>query len=227
MANTLYIGNRNYSSWSLRPWLVLKWGGIPFVEREIRLDQPGYGVGAIAEVLAVSPNGRVPCLHAGELVIWDSLAIAEWAAEERPDAGLWPRDRAQRALARAVVAEMHSGFADVRRELTMNIRRRCAPQDWQPATRAQLARLDQIWSGLREANKTAGPWLFGERGIADAFYAPVATRMRTYGVALAKSSQEWCETVFADAAFQQWETASQPDSWDQPGYPVIDKLYSR
>jgi len=227
MSNTLYMGNRNYSSWSLRPWLVLRWAGIPFVEREIRLDQPGYGGGGIADILKISPTGRVPCLHAGNIVIWDSLAIAEWAAEEKPDAQLWPADRAQRAKARSVVAEMHSGFSDVRRQLTMNIRRRCPPQDWEPATRAQLARIDQIWAGLCTANKSAGPWLFGRRGIADAFYAPVATRMRTYGVQLSPAAQAWCDTVFADAAFREWEAAAQPDSWDKPGYPVIDKLYSR
>jgi glutathione S-transferase len=223
----LYIGNRNYSSWSLRPWLILKWGGTPFVEHEIRLDQPGYGAGGIAEVLEISPTGRVPCLHADELVIWDSLAIAEWAAEERPDAGLWPRDRAQRATARSAVAEMHSGFPDVRRQLSMNIRRRCEPQDWEPATKAQLARLDQLWTELRVANKSGGPWLFGQRGIADAFYAPVATRMRTYGVVLSATAQAWCDTVFADAAFREWEAAAVGNSWDRPGYPTIDKLYSR
>jgi glutathione S-transferase len=227
VSNTLYIGNRNYSSWSLRPWLVLQWGGIPFVERDIRLDQPGYGAGGIAEVLKFSPTGRVPCLHAGNLVIWDSLAIAEWAAEEKPQAGLWPSDRARRATARSVVAEMHSGFPDVRRQLTMNIRRRCPAQDWEPATRAQLARLDQIWIELRTANKSDGPWLFGRRSIADAFYAPVATRMRTYGVPLSPDAQAWCDTVFADTAFREWEAAARPDSWDKPGFPVIDKLYSR
>ncbi len=208
MSNTLYIGTRNYSSWSLRPWLVLKWAGIPFAEREIRLDQPGYGAGGIAVVLQISPTGRVPCLHAGDVVIWDSLAIAEWAAEEKPEAGLWPCDRAQRAKARSVVAEMHSGFADVRRELTMNLRRRRPPQDWSPATRAQLTRLDHIWSELRHANKGAGPWLFGQRCIADAFYAPVATRMRSYGVPLSPAAQAWCDTVLADAAFLEWEAAA-------------------
>jgi glutathione S-transferase len=225
--NILYIGNKNYSSWSLRPWLVLKWGSIPFQEKEIRLDQAGYGAGGIAEILKISPTGKVPALHAGTLVIWDSLAIAEWAAEENPAAGLWPANRAQRATARAACAEMHSGFADLRNDLPMNIHRRCEPQDWRPSTRANLQRLDALWSELRRRHAGAGPWLFGNRCIADAFYAPVAARMRTYGVKLSVESQAWCDTVLADADFRHWEAASLPDSWDRSGYSVIDNVYNR
>lgn len=227
MSNTLYIGNKNYSSWSLRPWLVLKWGAIPFVEKEIRLDQPGYGAGGIAEVLEVSPTGRVPALHAGTLVVWDSLAIAEWAAEENPDVHLWPSDRSHRATARSVCAEMHAGFVDVRNDLPMNIHRRCEPQDWRPQTRANIARLDAMWSGLRRQHAGSGPGLFGRRGIADAIYAPVATRMRTYGIKLSAESQAWCDWVLADEHFRRWEAASLPNSWDRSGYSVIDTMYSR
>jgi glutathione S-transferase len=226
MANILFVGNKNYSSWSLRPWLVLRWAGIAFEERLIRLDQPGYGRQAIAEVLAASPSGRVPCLHADGLAIWDSLAIAEWAAEEAPGAQLWPADRRERAEARAVVAEMHAGFPAVRRDLSMNIHRRVQAQDWPTETRAELDRLDALWKFLRTRFAARGPWLFGARTIADAFYAPVATRMRTYGVSLSGPSQAWCEAVFADRDFRDWEADSIPNSWDASGYSIIDGKYA-
>jgi glutathione S-transferase len=226
MTRTLYIGNKNYSSWSLRPWLCLRWAGIAFEEREVRLDQPGYGRQAIDEILKVSPNGRVPCLHADGHTIWDSLAIAEWAAEEKPNAGLWPPDRPTRAHARSVVAEMHAGFASLRRDLSMNIRRRVAVSNWPVETRADIDRIDAMWSDLRTRYGKAGPWLFGARTIADAFYAPVATRMRTYGVTLSPPAQSFCEAVFADPDFRAWETASVPNSWDASGYSVIDGLYA-
>jgi glutathione S-transferase len=226
MTTVLYIGNKNYSSWSLRPWLVLRWANIPFEERLIRLDQPGYGEQKIVDVLGVSPTGRVPCLHADGLVVWDSLAIAEWAAEMRPDAKLWPADPKMRAEARAVSAEMHSGFANVRRDLSMNIHRRIAMPTLPPETLAEIARLDGLWKALRARHQTGGPWLFGARTIADAFYAPVATRMRTYGVPLSPASQDWCAAVFADADFRDWEAASIPDSWDVSGYSVIDGKYA-
>lgn len=225
MANTLYIGNKNYSSWSLRPWLALRWAGVPFGEREIELRQPGYGQQGIAQLLAVAPNGRVPCLHADDLVVWDSLAICEWAAEQRPEAGLWPRDARTRATARSAVAEMHSGFAAVRRDLSMNIHRRTPAVPWAPDTQADIARIDALWSSLRTTHAARGPWLFGQRCIADAFYAPVATRMRSYGVALSPAAQSFADAVFADADFRAWEAASLPDSWDRPGYPVIDRLH--
>lgn len=224
MANVLYIGGKNYSSWSLRPWLVLRWAGIAFEERLIRLDQPGYGAQGIAEILGVSPNGRVPCLHADDLVIWDSLAIAEWAAEAVP--ALWPADKRKRAEARSVTAEMHSGFSSVRNDLPMNIRRRVKAQDWRPETRAELARLDRLWKNLRERHASDGSWLFGARSIADAFYAPVAARVRTYGVSLSAPATAWCEAVYADADFRAWEEASIPNSWDASGYSVIDGKYA-
>lgn len=228
MRNILTIGNKNYSSWSLRPWLVLRWAGIPFEERLIRLDQPGYGAGKIAEVLSVSPSGRVPCLDADGLVIWDSLAIAEWAAETYPAAQLWPADKARRAEARAVTAEMHAGFTNVRRDLSMNIRRRLDKAPDLPAgTRAEIDRLDQLWSGLSARFGGDGPWLFGARSIADAFYLPVATRMRSYGVSLSAPARAWCETALADKDFRDWEAASIPDSWDRSGYSVIDGMYAK
>ncbi len=227
MSNTLYVGNKNYSSWSLRPWLCLRWAGIPFEEREIQLAQPGYGMHAIAEVLRVAPNGRVPALHTDGLVVWDSLAIAEWAAEEAPAAQLWSADRRLRAEARAVVAEMHAGFANVRRDMSMNIRRRVEVRAWPPETRAELQRIEAIWDGLRTRFADRGPWLFGARTIADAFYAPIATRVRTYGVKFSRAASSYCDAVFADADFQAWEAACVPDSWDAHGFSVIDGMYAK
>ncbi len=225
MANILFVGNKNYSSWSLRAWLCLRWAGIPFEERLMRLDQPGYGQQQIQELLRFSPNGRVPCLHAEGLIIWDSLAIAEWVAEERPAGGVWPEKRSVRAAARAVSAEMHSGFTALRQYLPMNMHRRCPSQAWNEETQANIDRIDQIWSGLRKRYQSHGPWLFGSRSIADAFYAPVTTRMRTYGVKLSGLAQAYCDTVLADEHMRDWESACTPNSWDSPGFIVIDGLY--
>ena len=199
----LYIGNRNYSSWSLRPWLCLTWAELPFAEVVIDLDQPGYGQAQIAEVLAVSPTGRVPALHVDGLGIWDSLAIAEWAAEQVPS--LWPADRSARAIARAVTAEMHAGFAAVRRDLSMNIRRRTRAHGLPAETERELARLDALWTTTRAQFGGAGPYLFGARSIADAFFTPVATRMRTYAIELSPTAAAYRDTLLADDGFQRWE----------------------
>lgn len=230
MSNILFIGDKNYSSWSLRPWLVLRWAGIAFEERVLRLDQPGYGRQEIVEVKAVSPNGTVPALHAGgrvdRLVIWDSLAIAEWAAEQVAPGVLWPEDPALRAQARSATCEMHAGFAAVRRDLSMNIRRRMdLPPQWPDDTRRQLARLDALWSDLRERHAPLGPWLFGTRSIADAFFAPVATRLRTYAVRVSDSAEAYRDTVLADADFLAWEADCVDDRGDASAHPVIDGLH--
>lgn len=221
---TLYIGNKNYSSWSLRPWLVLRWSGLAFEEQLIRLDQPGYGQGQIAEVLAVSPTGLVPALKAGNLQLWDSLAISEWVAEQAPAAQLWPADSDTRALARAATAQMHSGFAAMRRDLSMNIRRRCKPE-LPPAAREDLARVEALWNALRARHAHLGPYLCGQRSIADAFYTPVATRMRSYGVELGPVAAAYRDLLLSDADFQAWEADCLPASWDASGYSVIDGMY--
>lgn len=221
----LYIGNRNYSSWSLRPWLVLRWAGIPFTEMVIPLHQAGYGTGGIQQVRAVSPTGQVPALEQGDLQLWDSLAISEWAAEQVAPGLLWPADPALRALARAVTAEMHAGFAAVRRDLPMNIQGRLQPQDWAEDTRRALARLDTLWQTMRDRFGQRGPWLLGERSIADAFYTPVATRLRSYGVDLSPASDRYRDTLLADPDFQDWEAGCEGNSWDRHGYSVIDALY--
>jgi glutathione S-transferase len=216
---TLYIGNKNYSSWSLRPWLVLRWGGIAFEERLLRLGGDGYGKGRIAEIRAISPTGCVPALQVGETIVWESIAIAEWAAERAPS--LWPADPLTRARARSVTAEIHAGFGAVRRDLSMNLRRRVAAQDWPADTRADLARIDALWRGCLE--QSGGPWLFGARSIADAFYAPVVGRFRTYGVALAGDLERYAGTVWADPDMRAWDEAARIEPW---AIPSTDALYS-
>jgi glutathione S-transferase len=224
----LYIGNKNYSSWSLRPWLVLRWARIPFDEVEIRLDQTGYGVGGIKQVRAVSPTGQVPALVVDGESIWDSLAIAEWAAERSAAGSLWPSDTVTRALARSVTCEMHSGFAPLRRDLSMNITRRCNPPagSWPEETTRSIKRVEEIWMQMRAKHGAAGPFLFGARSIADAFYTPVATRLRTYGVQLGPEATQYRDTLLADADFRAWESQCKPNSWDKSGYSVIDRVYA-
>jgi glutathione S-transferase len=212
MIPILYVGNKNYSSWSLRPWLALKWAHIPFEERVILLGGHGYGKSRIPEVLAVSPSGRVPALSVGSVTIWDSLAICEWAAENTRTQPLWPGDSLVRAVCRSVVSEMHSSFGALRRDLSMNIRRRTSARAWPEDTRADLARIDELWCWAREQYGAAGPWLFGERTLADAFFAPVATRCRTYGVKLTPVAAAYAEAVLTDDAFREWESAAQHEA---------------
>ena len=207
----LHIGNKNYSSWSMRPWLALKWGGIAFTENVIPLGGQGYGQSAIAAVRAVSPSGRVPALHVEDAIIHDSLAICEWAAEQTRL--LWPEDANLRAQARALACEMHAGFSALRRDMSMNIRRRLeAEPDWPADTRADLKRLYAVWGG--QLARHGGPFLFGkQRTIADAMFAPVATRLRTYAVSATDDALAYCAALFADPAFQEWERGAQNESW--------------
>ena len=209
-APVLFIGNKNYSSWSMRPWLALKWGAIAFEERIIPLGVEGYGRSEIKAVRAVSPSGRVPALHVDGAVIYESMAICEWAAERAPS--LWPPDALTRAEARAVACEMHAGFTAMRRDMSCNIRRRLsAAPDWPADTRADLEQLFDLWERL--IGRSGGPFLFGALSIADAMYAPMATRLRTYAVETPRSARAYCETIFTDAAFREWELAGEAETW--------------
>lgn len=206
----LYIGNKNYSSWSMRPWLALKWGGIPFDEKVIPLGGEGYGRSQIKEVRDVSPSGRVPALHVGDVVVYESLAICEWAAEQAPP--LWPADALVRADARSAASEMHAGFAALREAMSCNIRRRLEVEpSWDANVHSDLNQLFALWQ--RALTRYGGPFLFGQRSVADAMYAPVCTRLRTYHVTIPTFAQHYCDTVFADAAFQEWERAGAAESW--------------
>ena len=198
---TLYIGNKNYSSWSMRPWVLMRQAGIPFTERMVRFDSFEGESQFKREVLKVNPTGRVPVLVDEGLAIWDSLAIAEYLTEKFPDLPLWPRERQRRALARSVVAEMHSGFGALRTHCTMNIEAalpEVGARIWreQPQVQADLQRIVQMWSELLQAS--GGPMLFGEFGIADAFYAPVCTRIRTYALPGVKA---WIDDALAEHDF--------------------------
>jgi len=203
-ARTLYLGNKNYSSWSLRPWLALRHAGVPFDEVIIPLDQPDTD----GRIRAASPAGRVPILHDGELVIWDSLAICEYAAELAPAAGLWPDDRAERARARAVSCEMHSGFAALRTALNMNIRRppTVVPRD--AAVEADIARIVALWTECRRRSQGAGDFLFGRFTIADAMFAPVVTRFRSYAVPIEGPAAAYAEAMWRLPLLKEWVAAA-------------------
>ncbi len=210
----LYLGNKNYSSWSMRPWLALRWGGIAFEEQVLPLGGMGYGKSKIPEILAVSPSGRVPALHGDGVVIYDSLAICEWAHERAPHAGLWPADPIKRALARSAAAEMHSGFPAVRRDLSMNLRRKMtSPPPIGDDARHDLDRLFELWTGVRAAHGADGGFLFGARGIVDAMYAPIATRLRTYAIPMPVAVQIYCDAIFADPDFKDWEQSAIAETW--------------
>jgi len=204
---TLYIGNKNYSSWSMRPWVLMRQAGIPFTERMVRFDSFEGESQFKREVLKVNPTGRVPVLVDEGLASWDSLAIAEYLAEKFPDLPLWPRERQRRALARSVVAEMHSGFGALRTHCTMNIEAalpEVGARIWreQPQVQADLQRIVQMWSELLQAS--GGPMLFGEFGIADAFYAPVCTRIRTYALPVPQPVEAYIERVYALPGVKAW-----------------------
>lgn len=195
---TLVIGDKNLSSWSLRPWLALRVAGIPFAERLVRLGRDDTR----ATIRAVSPSGKVPCLIDDDVVVWDSLAICEYAAELAPS--LWPASRAARAEARAVSAEMHSGFAALRQAMPMDV---CAAKPGlarSPEVEADIARLLALWETCRARHGTKGPFLFGDFSIADAMFAPVVFRFRTYDVALPPVARAWTESMLALPALQEW-----------------------
>jgi glutathione S-transferase len=188
----LVIGNKNYSSWSLRPWLAMKVLGIPFEEKRV----PLYGPDSRRELLRYSPAGKVPCLVDGELRVWDSLAILEYLAERHP--ALWPAEATLRARARSVSAEMHSGFPKLRQHMSMNVRKRHPGKGRTPEVLAEIARVIGIWGEAR------GPFLFGPFCAADAMYAPVVLRFRTYEVELPPVCRAYADAVLALPALQEW-----------------------
>lgn len=202
----LIIGSKNYSSWSLRPWLVLKQAQIPFEEIEIALDRPETR----QQILRYSPSGLVPILQQGDQTIWDSLAICEYLAEQFPDRQLWPSDPAARAIARSVSAEMHSGFAPLRQNLPVDCRSRYPTPD-APGVQDNIDRIVSVWQQCRSQFGSAGDLLFGSFSIADAFYAPVVTRFLTYGVVLEPIAQRYCEVILQLPAMQEWYAAAARD----------------
>jgi glutathione S-transferase len=197
---TLVIGDKNLSSWSLRPWLLMKQAAIPFTERLVRLDRPETK----REIAKYSPSGRVPCLIDGETAIPDSLAIAEYLAEKFSDKALWPADARARAIARSVSAEMHSGFAALRAFWPMNFSRE-GMAHLTSGIDGDIARIGAIFESCRREFGQVGPFLFGRFSIADAMYAPVVSRFQTYGpVTLPPLADEWRKTMWALPAMREW-----------------------
>jgi glutathione S-transferase len=210
---TLYIGNKNYSSWSLRPWMLLKHLGLEFTEQVIPLDTPTFKE-QVAKI--GGPSGRVPLLKHGDHVIWDSLAICEYIAELTGKG--WPKERLVRAYARSVCAEMHSGFAHLRSEWPFNARARNRRPALTPNLEADIDRIDEIWIDCRRkfGESQDGPWLFGEYTIADAMYAPVVLRFNTYRAQVSDTTRWYMAAVLEDAPLQEWVQAAQKEPWTIP-----------
>ena len=197
---TLIIGNKNYSSWSMRPWLALRTAGIAFQERKLGLFTDTFQ----KEVSSVSPAGLVPVLLDGKFSVWDSLAICEYLAERHPAAHLWPADTHARARARSLAAQMHGGFGQLRSALPMNIEAQLPGITIPDAARQDISRIQAIWHDTRAEFGQGGPFLFGKFTIADAFYAPVVSRFMTYGIAAAGAARDYMDAVAALPAFEQW-----------------------
>ena len=213
---TLIIGNKNYSSWSMRPWLALAGFNIPFQEVRVLLDQADTA----NKIASYSASGRVPVLIAGEMTIWDSLAICEYLAEQFPEKHLWPQDVAARAMARSVVAEMHSGFAGLRNAMSMNIRASFPGRGRTAAAQADIGRVSEIWE---ECLSRFGhhEFLFGHFSLADAFYAPIVMRFRTYGVTLAPALNAYCERMLAHPAVARWVTEALAETEMAPKHDAL------
>ncbi len=201
---TLVIGNKNYSSWSLRPWLVLQHFNIPFTEVRI----PLYTDNSADTIRKLSPSGLVPALKSGDLVVWDSLAICEYLQELYPHLSLWPIDMEARALARCISAEMHAGFSALRRFMPMNCRLSFPGMGLNDESAADIQRITTIWHDCRERFGNGGPMLFGEFTIADAMFAPVALRFRTYDVQLDEICAAYVAAILALPEMEKWITAA-------------------
>lgn len=205
----MVIGNKNYSTWSLRSWLLMRVADISFGEVLLPLDTDEFE----QKIHDYSPSGCVPVLIEGKTAIWDTLAIAEYLAEVFPEKHLWPADAAARAQARAVSAEMHSGFPDLRRELPMNLRRPVGAVPVSKGTLGDIDRIFNIWRGCREEWGRGGQFLFGDFSIADAFYAPIATRFRTYGLELDEIVGSYVEVIHRLPAFLEWQQEARDEPW--------------
>lgn len=215
---TLVIGNKNYSSWSLRPWLALRQSGLAFREDLVLLYTPD----SAAALTQRSPSGKVPVLRIGDVAIQESLAICEAVADLAPHAGLWPDDLVTRAVARAVSCEMHAGFSSLRHAMPMNVRGRAKrARAIAEDVKNEIARIDQIWQECRARHGAGGSFLFGRFTIADAMFAPVVTRFRTYGVALSPTSQAYCEAVEALPAMQEWSRDARAESAAMPATDAL------
>ena len=216
----LTIGNKNYSSWSMRPWFAMKVAGILFEETVISLNAPDF-----KERLKISGTGKVPVLAAGTVRVWESLAILEYLAETVPAAKLWPADAAARAHARAISNEMHAGFLPLRRQCPMNMWRPVKNMELNAEAAANVARIDAMWSDCRARFGAGGPFLFGTFTAADAMYAPVVSRFHTYAVEVGAASRAYMAAVMALPAWAEWSAAAVKEEWvlpeDEPDWPTV------
>ena len=220
----LVIGNKNYSSWSMRPWIGLKAAGIAFDEDVISL----YVDGSREQILKHSPGGKVPVLIDGDLHVWESLAILEYVAEKFPKAGLWPSDPAARAHARAISAEMHAGFVPLRSECGMSFWRPPAKRTLSAEAQADIARVQEIWRGARAKYGAGGPFLFGAFTAADAMYAPVVQRFVAYDIDVSAPARAYMQAMIALPSWQEWRGAALRETWVIPKFeadwPTVPRL---
>jgi glutathione S-transferase len=224
MALTLYIGNKNYSSWSMRPWIAMKVAGIAFKEEVISLDAKDFK----ARVTKISGTGKVPALVDGDIHVWESLAILDYLAENFPQAGLWPADAKARAHARTIAAEMHAGFVPLRRHCPMNMWRPSKPREPTPEVAADVRRIEFIWTDCRTRFGGDGPFLFGSFGAADAMYAPVVSRFETYTVDVGPVARAYMQAVQTLPAWQEWRAAAVQEPWVLPqnevDWPLVPRV---
>jgi glutathione S-transferase len=221
MALHLMIGNKNYSSWSFRPWIAMRNAGIAFSETVISLDAPEFK----PQVTKISGTGKVPALADGEVHVWESLAILEYLAEKFPEAQLWPADASARAHARAIACEMHAGFVPLRRHCPMNMWRPVKPRELPPDVVTNVRRIDAMWTECRARYGKNGLFLFGTFGAADAMYAPVVSRFHTYAVEVGAASRAYMAAVMALPAWQEWQVAALKEPWvlaeDEVDWPTV------
>jgi glutathione S-transferase len=213
---TLVIGNKCHSSWSLRPWILMKQFGIPFEEVLIPFSEPMHSPEWKAKVRQYAPGGKVPGLVDGDVAVWESLAIMEYLADTHPDLAIWPRDRAARAMARSISAEMHAGFSPLRSACPMNLGKKYAQKDRGPEVAKDVARVAEVWTAARERFGKGGPFLFGAFTAADAMYAPVVTRFESYSIPVDPTCRAYMDAVMATPAFQEWRQAALAETWIVP-----------
>src|SRR6201987_3463517 len=219
----LVIGNKNYSSWSFRPWLAMKVAGIPFQETVISLEAADFK----ARVNAISGAGKGPCLVDGDVHVWETLAILEYLAEKFPAACLWPREAAARGRARAISSEMHAGFQPLRRQLPMNMWRPVLPRQLDGDAKADVARIEAIWAECRSRFGAGGPFLYGAFGAADAMYAPVVSRFHTYAVEVSAAARDYMRTIMTLPPWNEWRDAAVREPWllphDEVDWPEVKR----
>ncbi|HEY8031461.1 MAG TPA: glutathione S-transferase family protein [Methylocella sp.] len=216
MNPTLVIANKNYSSWSFRPWILMRHFGIAFDEIVVPLGRDATRV----DILRYSPSGKCPALHDNDVVVWDSLAIIEYLAEVHPRTTIWPASRAARAQARSLAAEMHSGFMGLRALLPMNMRRKVKKRELTPEASADVARLEQAFGQARGKFGQAGAFLFGDFSAADAMFAPVVNRLHVYDVAVTPGTRAYMDAMMALPAWQEWRAQAQAETWTIDKYEI-------